>query len=191
MREKCKTVYTFDELPEDIQEKVLEAMSDINIDYGWWDFIFYDVKECAKILGIDIEQIYFSGFSSPGDGACFEGTYRYNKGSVKEIKKYAPDDKELHDIAEKLMQEQKKCMYKLEAVVKQRGHYSHSGCTDITVSSDGYYVDNVELQGILRQFMNWIYWKLEKEYKYLSSRDAIRETIVCNNYEFDSEGNLW
>jgi hypothetical protein len=75
--------------------------------------------------------IYFSGFSSQGDGACFEGTYRYKKGSVKAIKAHAPQDKELHRIAKGLQEAQRPTRYSITANIKHRGRYYHPGCMEI------------------------------------------------------------
>lgn len=47
-----KEVYTYDELPEDAKERVLEKHWDINVDSGWWyDYdgkTGFSVKEIAK-----------------------------------------------------------------------------------------------------------------------------------------------
>ena len=89
--------YSFKELSKEAKKKVLERLSQINVDYDQWhDGIIEDAKECGKILGIDIDKIYFSGFSSQGDGACFEGNYSYRKNAVNDIKAYAPKDEVLH-----------------------------------------------------------------------------------------------
>ena len=36
MRIKEATIYKFEELQEEIQEKVLNNFREINVDYGWW-----------------------------------------------------------------------------------------------------------------------------------------------------------
>lgn len=51
MRTKTINIYTFDELSDDVKEKVIQDMYDINVDYEWWDFIYDD----AKSVGIEIE----------------------------------------------------------------------------------------------------------------------------------------
>lgn len=43
------------------------------LDYDWWDYIYGNFKETCAGLGIRVDQITFSGFHSPGDGAAFEG----------------------------------------------------------------------------------------------------------------------
>ena len=124
-------VYEFEELPKDIQKEVIQKHWDWNVDgYEWYSFVFDDIKAIAAIIGITIENIYFSGFSSQGDGAQFEGDYEYKKGSLKAVKEYAPKDVELHSIVKQLQEIQRKNFYRLWANVKHSGHYYHELCTN-------------------------------------------------------------
>ena len=204
MREKTYKVYGFDELPKEVQEKAIERFRESNLDYDWWDASYDDFSRIAEILGIDLKTkevklmnggirkepaIYFSGFYSQGDGACFEGTYQYAKGSVKKMKAYAPNDEELHRIAQGLYEIQKKYQYRLTASVKHSGHYYHSGCTHIEVDLC-FPKDEESLKELLRDFMKWIYHTLEKEYSYLQSDEQIVETIKANEYEFTEDGKI-
>ena len=196
-------VFKFDELSEKAQETAIERYREGNLDYEWWDFVYEDATTIAGLMGIEIDKIYFSGFSSQGDGACFEGSYSYQKGGVKAVKDHAPLDKKLHQIAQDLQDIQKKCFYGLYASVKQSGHYSHEYCTDINVSErrtlrDGYETDDYAsiaddeaIVEALRDFMRWIYKQLEAEYDYLQSDEVIKETIEANDYDFTAEGKLY
>ena len=91
--------------------------------------VYEDAAQCGKILGIDLNTkpvklmgggtrydpcIWFSGFASQGDGACFDGTYAYAKGAVKAIRAHAPEDKELHRIADELQAIQRRYFYRIE-----------------------------------------------------------------------------
>jgi len=155
-------VYEYDELTKEAQEKVLEKLWDLNVDYDWWECVYEDATIIGKLMGIDISKIYFSGFSSQGDGACFEGTYQYQKGSVKSLTEYAPQDKKLHRIVTALSQLQKRNFYKLNAHIKHSGYYYHKYCTDIDIEDEqGYELgitaeDRAELEKLLRDFMDWI-----------------------------------
>jgi hypothetical protein len=203
-----KTVFAFDELSDRAKESAREWYREGNLDYEWWDCVYEDAAQCGKILGIDLmtrtaklmgggtrmePNIYFSGFCSQGDGACFQGSYSYAKGATKAIREYAPDDKDLHAIADGLQEMQRKAFYRIEAQVKHRGHYYHEMCTeiDVTDSRTGNYVGGdtedacVEL---LRDFMRWIYKRLESEHDYLQSNESVDESIRANEYEFDEDG---
>lgn len=169
MRTIKTTVYTFDELSDEAKQSAIDNNRDINIDYEWWDYIYNDTIEIGKILGIDITNIYFSGFSSQGDGACFEGGYSYKKGSVKEIKKYAPLDRTLHEIAERLQDVQKSNIYQAMASVKHSGRYNHEYCTNIDVyhNENARQISDEDFETItdcLRDFMRWIYSQLKKNF---------------------------
>lgn len=194
MRVQERNIYTYDELPPEIQEKILEKNRDINVDHDWWDYIYDDAKEIGGFLGIDIDRIYYSGFFYQGDGACFEGYYRYEKDSVKKTKEYAPKDTELHRIAEGLYKIQKRNFYAVIARIKHRGRHCHEFCTTIEMerSDDRELVRDTEndIADFLRDFMRWIYKQLEKEYEYLTSDEVIMDTIVGNAWEFDEHGNL-
>ena len=50
-------VYKFDELPEDIKEKAIENLYDINVDYEWWQFIYEDAEQIGlEITEFDIDR---------------------------------------------------------------------------------------------------------------------------------------
>ena len=144
---------------------------------------------------IEIKDIYFSGFSSQGDGACFEGNYSYEKQSLKNIKAYAPLDEDLHNIAKELQKIQRKNFYGLWANVKHSGHYYHEMSTNIQVGSDNESMGGANdeahegIQEILRSFMQWMYSRLEKEHDYLTSEEAIKESIIANEVEFNEDGS--
>jgi len=189
-------VYQFNELSDSAKETAREWYRSTNgEDTFWSDCVFEDAKEIGLKMGIDIDKIYFSGFSSQGDGACFEGYYSYQKGSVKSVKNYAPLDKELHSIAEGLQKTQKRVFYTATASVKQRGHYMHSNCTSVDVGMADEYGQAVfsevedELTELLRDFMNWIYSRLEKEWDCINSDESVDESITI--YEFTEDGQRY
>jgi hypothetical protein len=70
--------------------------------------------------------IWFSGFWSQGEGACFEGYWSHAKGAVARIRDYAPQDATLHSIADRLKAIQRRNFYQLAAEISRRGHYYHA-----------------------------------------------------------------
>ena len=46
------TLYTFEELTDEAQEKALEHLWDINVDYEWWDFIVEDISSFGEASGL-------------------------------------------------------------------------------------------------------------------------------------------
>lgn len=194
MRVIEKTVHKYAELSDEAKERARNWYRDHALDYDWWDCTFEDVKQVAALMGIEIDQIYFSGFWSQGDGACFTGTYAYRKGSLKAIREYAPLDETLHRIAADLAREQRRNFYQLQASVTHTGRYNHEFSTTIAVghAEDSYRdIGGAEdrITELLRDFMRWIYRQLEAEYDYLTSDEAVEEGITANEYEFDANGN--
>ena len=184
-------VYTFNELSDNAKDKARTWFRENNLDYDWYDSVYYDTKEVGKLLGISIDRIYFSGFDSQGDGACFEGSYSYAKNSVNKIKEYAPVDNELQWIAKALTDIQKLNFYQLSANVKHSGHYYHEYCTSIDVErNNGCVKESTEdtLTTLLRDFMHWIYRRLNQEYDYLNSNEVVDDTILTNEYTFTESG---
>ena len=86
------------------KDQLLEANRDVNVQFDWWTSTYESFVEDCRAIGIEVdpERIHFSGFWSQGDGACFEGHYRHAKGAAPHIHAYAPQDTELHRIADSL-----------------------------------------------------------------------------------------
>lgn len=185
-------VYEFNELSETAKDRARD----------WWcengnffnaDHVIYDAKSAGDCLGIDIEKIYYSGFSSQGDGACFDGRYTYKPKWGEALKAYAPKDETLKRIGKALQDAQKKHFYKLEAKTTHRGHYYHSGCMTIDVENRddrgrdiGY--QETEISDALRGFADWVYRQLEAAYEWETADDQVDETITANGYTFTEDG---
>ena len=211
MRVVETNVFQYDELDDRAKERAREWYSRHVFEDSYdWEFVYEDAANVAEILGIDLRQrrvqlmggghryepsIYFSGFWSQGDGACFEGTCRYAKGATKKIRAYAPQDKELHRIADELQAVQRKHFYHLIASMNHRGHYCHSGCMSVEVEhNEDRYRDigdaEDDIRQLMRDFADWIYGRLSDEYDYQTSDEAVEEAIRANEYEFDENGEL-
>jgi hypothetical protein len=98
------TVYTFEELPESVQAKVIHNNNDLNTIADWWSFD--DFNNIAEKLGFAIsnegDDIFFSGFSSQGDGACFNASFTGNNNHAALITEYVPNDERLIGFGEYL-----------------------------------------------------------------------------------------
>lgn len=133
-----KTYKTFEELTKEEQKKQIEKNRDINTDHGWSDFLVGDFKDKLKKLGFYEIKVYWSGFNSQGDGACFEA--KHNRGSI------------VHS-----------------------GRYYH----EYTMQCDC----NVVLM-VARRLAKKFYIGLESTYDYLTSDEAIKESLIRNGVEF-------
>jgi hypothetical protein len=192
-------LYKFEELPEDVQAKLIEKNYDINVDdHYWYEYVFEDAKEIGSLMGIDIKDIYFS-LHVQGSGATFNGSYYYQKGSVKKVTSHAPLDEELHRIVKSLALLQRKFFYGLYATIEHSGHYNHERCNTITVDHhDSYHYDSDnmnevedELTELLRDYMVWIYNRLQKEYDYYTSEEQIKDQLICMEYDYTKNGRIF
>lgn len=193
MRTVQTQVFKFAELSDDAKERA-KAWYVEGLD-NWWDSTYVDAKQVGAYMGFEIENIYFSGFSSQGDGAKFVGTFHYAKGCVKAVKSYAPLDTTLHAIAEEWAAIQKKAFYDINGTVVSSGRYQHSGGTEITVMRGNRYdsADDLEERvcACLRSFMDWIYTQLEKEWDAITTDEYIADSLEANGCEFDADGDIY
>lgn len=195
-----KEEYTFEELDDDIKEKVRDGWRNNHLDYDWWDGVYEDTERVGEILGVKLDYkgrntpaIWFNGFHHQGSGSSFEGSYSYAKGAVKAIKAYAPMDKELHRIARDLQDTQKKNFYGLRASIEPTNRE-----TSIRVNVENIhhiYGDATEeaeeaITEAMNDFNHWLFQRLEDEYEYLMSDESIDESIISGEYLFEEDGTL-
>ena len=204
-------VYSFDELNNRAKQTAREWFrSGINEDFDISNSED-DFEECAKRLGIEFDgrtvklhgggnrvkpTIYYSGFNSQGDGACFEGSYSYKKGATKLIAEYAPKDRELNRIALALQDVQRRNFYRLTASMSHSGHYYHSGCMAVSVEDSGNEwrnlgTDDETIRQLMKDFADWMYDRLEKEYEHIMSDEYVDDCIRINEYTFTENGDIF
>jgi hypothetical protein len=201
-------VYTLTELSDAAKERARSWYRE-GLDYEWWDTVYDDFETICRILGVDLRtqivrlygggtrqkpSIWFSGFWNQGDGACFEGTYRHAKGAPAALRAHAPLDTELHAIADHLAELQRRNFYELTASIRHHGRYSHAHSMTIDVERDspnGQPPTTGSADAItqaLRDLAHWLYRQLQREYDYLTSNEAVDESIEANEYTFTAEG---
>lgn len=212
-----RTVYKFNELSDKAKAHARDTARDWDTSHDWWEYVYEQASEAADMLGISIATkpvklnsgktrqdpcIYFSGFSSQGDGASFEGRYRPKVDAVDTIANEFCADSELQTIAQQLALLQVSSRIKhgrrLEATIKLGGSgYCHSHMMDVDVTfvdeEDGIspdLEDEKELTHLMRAFADWIYSQLEAENEYLTSDEHIDEILSDSGHEFDESGAL-
>lgn len=203
------TVYRLEELSDAAREEARTWYREGGFDYDWYDAVYEDFQRIAEILGLRLKTrpvrlmgggtrqepcIWFRGFWSQGDGACFETWYSYRKGAPRRIRDYAPQDVELHRIADALQSVQRRNFYQLHAEAAHRGHYCHEYCMTISVRRDSPTCQDMTVDAeeavieALRDLARWLYRQLEREYDYLTSDEVVDETISANEYTFTETG---
>ena len=203
------TVYRLEELSDAARDKARAWYREGGFDDDWYDAVYEDFQRVAGILGLNLKTrtvrlmgggtrqepcIWFRGFWSQGDGACFESWYSYRKDAPRRIREHAPQDSELHRIADALQAVQRRNFYQLRAEASHRGHYCHEHCMGISVERDSPTYQDMTAdaeEGVieaLRDLARWLYRQLEREYDYLSSDDVVDEAIIANGYTFTEAG---
>lgn len=207
-------VYQFSELSDKAKETAREWFRTSALDYEWWDSVYEDAAQCAAILGIDIAArnqkcvyvgkprrewtdrspaIYFSGFSSQGDGACFEGSYTPKPDAASRIRDYAPKDSTLHAIADSLATLPEG---EWQATIKTSRGYSFLSDSDVSVtaceelSPEQFAAGESLITQAMRDFADWIYDSLQREYEWLNEDSQVDESIEANEYEFTADGKI-
>lgn len=167
MRTITKEVYTFDELSDEAKKKVMDTFSDINVDYDWWESVYDD----AEMVGLRIEEFdtyrksIGGEFCVLGDAEQCAGLILANHGEKCETYKLA--EAYLKDLA---------------AIEKKYPKREDEEREEFTEEA------GVRRNEFLEDLLNEYLSTLEKEYDYLTSEEAIIETIRVNDYEFYADG---
>ncbi len=191
METRTYTVYKFSELSEEAQQNALENLYDINVDFDdWSEYVIEQWKEEVTAKGYSDIKVYYSGFSSQGDGACFESKIDLEKWMISH--KVKTKFRNVWNSA--IVQDMDYDLY-----TKHQGHYYHSGCMTLIAEAYGFpdkaYLEfhdllTVEILEDARDCADDLYRRLEKEYDYQTSKEAVKETIDANDYDFLENGKL-
>jgi hypothetical protein len=190
----------------------IDAHREINVKHEWWDSTYDDFRHICNILGIELDrgEPSFSGFWSQGDGASWTGRYRaqgmaystytplptYDLAPAK-IREHAPQDEELHRIADELCllariygpvyaivgRSSSRYVHDNTMIVSEWEYYDERDMDDV----DEKIIDHVE-EALLHAFQalaQWLYKTLEAEYDYLTGDEAVIETLDANEIEED------
>ena len=202
-------VYRLDELDGSAQDTARGWYREIGFDHDWYDAVYDDFQEIAGILGLRFKTtpvrlfgggtrqapcIWFRGFWSQGDGAAYAAWHSYAPRAPQRIRAHAPQDAELHRIADALQAIQRRNFYQLRAETTLRGHYCHARSMEIAVTRES--PTGQEMTGdaeatvadSLRALADWLYRQLQQEYDHLTSDAAIDEVIRANAYSFTADG---
>ncbi len=159
-------VYTFQELSAESKGAAIELLYDINVDHGWWVFIYDD----AAAVGLCITSF------DHGRANCIEGYLdRCAGGVASAIVKDHGNDCETTTLAKEYLHKE---MF-LEAA---RNDYN-----DYDIDEKIYVLADDFKYALSEEYLSM----LKKDYEYLTSVKAIEETILSNEYEFTVDGKLF
>lgn len=202
--EEEKTEFTFDELSPTAKEHAVNHFAE-TLWENWYEYIYEDWKERLENEGFLRPKIKFSGFWSPGDGACFEA-YLSFVGEAAE-KWLTDSDKELLTAkrVEWKMDGHNPGDLTLEGAIICEGAYYHrhsmhlkncglsfhdeNGPSGDFASGFAEYVFD-EIVEHARNLAYQIYEDLKKEYEYLISEEHVAEMSSANDWRYNEDGEL-
>ena len=183
---KTYQVYDFNELSDTAKNNVRYNLSP---DWLWYDFIEEQFTEDMAACGIEVSNMYFSGFGGQGDGACFIG--EVNAMAFLKAQKITKAywllyTNLLHENADALVH------------ISHSGRYYHSGtmvfAEDLSIyqerleMDDNVYTQWESLVKAIKAFCinkaKELYTQLEKEYEYLLSDEHLSEMAEANEWHF-------
>lgn len=182
-------VYKFNELSEGAKEKALEQLFDINVDHDFWlydDTYYYFANEVGikvnmKEISFDLDRGSYVYFSK--GGISIEDSSKLVEALIKDIKMTAKEKKYLRENADELYIDV--------------SHYGGgSGANHLLLSYTADDTVSGQTQDAINEWfeqnvMNELLSLLKKEYEYLTSEEAIIETIEANEYEFHKNGKMF
>lgn len=174
------TVYQFDELEPEAQNKVLGQFSDINVDHDWWEFLYEEFKAELKQVGLTCERFFFD----------------IDRGSFIAPHKLSVDSKELLvKFSEVRTPGRLTDEFDPEFITAGRNNvvvkvsqYGHTGYTRIDKKLDEICESlTSKVYALFEDFLS----RLRNEYDGLTSEEAIKETIKANEFKFTAEGRIF
>ncbi|HBG49466.1 MAG TPA: hypothetical protein DDW90_08205 [Cyanobacteria bacterium UBA9971] len=171
MRTITVRIYTFDELNDKSKEKAIGNLSDINISHEWWDYTFEDAENIGlKISAFDI-----------GRGSYVKGKFIYSAAEVAaNILRDHGEKCDTYRTAEDFLTTWQPVFN--DYMDEEHENYESRESED-------------KLQEIEEEFLRSLCEDyrimLQKNYEYLTSGEAIIETIQANEYEFTENGELY
>ena len=198
-----KTVYSAEDAMRDesLMEKIMLKNWDYEVkDSRWYTNVYEQFETDLEGTGFEADDIYFSGFSSQGDGAMFEGSFELSKDSeLSLIESYVKDKRIVKLI--------KAGRIWLEVEFKHWGHYHHENSHTAWLAvelygdhiSDGYQIESYLNDGTVyeavrdsyRDLCKSLYRQLNDEYNYLTSKEYLLDYFKQNNTEFYADGTIF
>lgn len=193
---KADTWEEFQALPEAVRDDVLEKRRTWNVDDShWYSHIFDRFREEMEAVGIHAGEIYFSGFWSQGDGACFQGHLDDQAlfFALPEMAEYAALKDSLYGIRKVawVSQGMYSHEYTLRFEFELNDEWPDEPDFDSPVRYQAAKVAHADAMELFKKFeepfREWVrqkcrglYRTLEKEYEHQTSDEQIVESLIAN-----------
>lgn len=186
MRQQMETIYKFEELPEKVQDKIIQEYGYTNVDSNWWDYLYEGFKEDLNNVGLDADS--------------FE--WDLERGNYFKMCKAGVNDKN------KLLEAASCSKYNILAELNnwdicigiiEPSRYGENEC-EVIVENDDNEEENEEMDNFTREleenindFLENLCSKflktLKDEYEYLTSEKGVKDMLEANDYEFYEDGS--
>lgn len=164
-------LYKFNELSEQAQQKAIEELWDLNVEYDWWESVYEDAGRIELIIDeFDIDRSTIGGYFKDGaeqTAHLIEKEHGNTTDTFKLAKTYLSKRDEMIESAPK----------------DENGDFKDEWQLD----SDLDELDSQFLHDLLEEYIVF----LKNEYAYLTSKEAIIESIEANDYDFTIKGELY
>jgi len=185
MREIKVKIYKFDELPEEAQQTAVSRLGDINVDYDWWEYdglLDLNQEEMDKV-GIKVDEIDSVLFSYKIRGFDLErGQYIQFEDIVcnndEAFRKFLEIPKGLWG----------HCEYHFENYARNYNTQLDLYTDTARTISESETLDRAT--EIMAEKIHSAWVSLRNQQEYLTSEEAIKDTIRANEYEFYENGKL-
>ena len=168
---EVKTVYTLETATEEIREKILEKHWDINIDYEWWNCTCDELSELGlECLGFDIDRGSYCDLRFKLSVHEVAQNILNSHGESCDTWKTANNFIDAHDPIFS------------EYLNEDSDHYESIEYEDKLMEREEQFLKDLQ-----EDYLSM----LRREYDYLTSEEAITETIICNGYEFLENGDIY
>lgn len=177
---KTITLYSFDELSEQAQDKAIESLSDVNVDHDWWDCICQD----AANIGLRIKEFDLYRNTIKGD------LTEYSLDVCKSIR--INQDCDTFKTGANYHKAYIAAFMEWHGTQTQQSDPSTSHWKPVDWLAEFKYQDEAqEIEADLTKALLEDYMIiLKKEYDWLTSREEIVSTIKANEYFFKEDGTL-
>lgn len=186
-RDLVVKLYKFEELDERAKDKVRKRFGQEWPDYEWWGSVEVDAKACLAMCGFHLTDISFRGHG-PFD-VRLNGTWYASDVNAEALKKHAPVDDKLHEIADMAQLIKNDCLLNEQEMPSAK--LLHVGRVSDVEVFDAEDEIETRVSAMIDEACWWVGSQLMKEYEYLTSEEYIDETIIMNEYEFTEDGEQW
>lgn len=171
MKQVTINTYKFAELNEESKQKVLEKLSNINVDYDWWNFIYED----AKNIGLKITSF---GLDRQREA---NGKFLY---SACEVAQNIINE---HGETCSTFETAKNFLEDWQPIFNDYMNEDSENYESYDLEQDLLSIEDEFLYSLLEDYSII----LQNESEYLQSEESIIETIEANDYDFTEDGKLY